>query len=113
MNIPTKAAIYSGIVFPGAGYFIVHCKKQGLAFIATTLFFLTFIIYESYYKAQIIAQNIVNSGVIPTSINQLREQLLMTPGILSPTVLNSIYAAIIFIWIFGIIDSYRIGKKLN
>jgi len=113
MKTSLKAAIYSGIVFPGTGYFIVHHNKRAITFILATLICLSFIMYEAYYKAQIIAQSIVERGVIPSSITQLREQILSTPGILTASEINAIYTAIIFIWLVGLVDSYRIGLRLD
>ena len=113
MKISSKAAVYSGLVFPGSGYFIVHCNKRAIAFILATFVCLAFIMYEAYYKAQIIAQGIIDSGVIPTSISQLREQIVITPGILTPFEINSIYAIIGLIWLIGLIDSYRVALSLE
>lgn len=113
MKISLTTAVYSGVVFPGSGYFIIHCNKRAIAFILAALICLAFVMYEAYYKAQIIAQDIITSGVIPTSISQLREQIETTPGILTPFELNSIYAIIALIWLVGLIDSYRIALSIE
>lgn len=113
MKISLKCALYSGLVFPGSGYFIAHRNKRAISFILATLVCLAFIIYEAYYKAQIIAQDIIISGVIPSSISQLREQMLTTPGILTPFELNSIYVTTALLWLVGLIDSYRIGLSIE
>jgi hypothetical protein len=113
MKISTKAVIYSGIVFPGAGYFFVGSKTRGISSIVATLGCLAFIMVETFYKAQVIAQQIIDSGLAPTSFDQIQQMIATTPGILPEMLLTGAYIVIGLIWIGGLIDCYRIGKKLN
>ncbi|MBT7410233.1 MAG: hypothetical protein HN826_11070 [Methylococcales bacterium] len=113
MKLSTKAVIYSGFVFPGAGYFFVNNKKKGFICFATILVCLSFIMYEANYKVQIIAQNIMSSGVVPMDIDLIRAQVATVPGIVPPAVLSIMSLVIVLIWGIGIFDSYRRGKKLD
>ena len=63
MKLSTKAALYSSIVFPGSGYFIVKEKIRG--YIACSISFACLVIYiiEAFHKAQIIAHKIVNGEI--------------------------------------------------
>ena len=111
MKLSTKAAIYSGIVFPGAGYFIVKKSIHGAASFLITFAGLTVVMIEAFHKAQIIAEKIV-SGVIPVDITLIREQILTIPGVFSPEVVSGISIMIGLVWLIGIVDSWRIGEGM-
>ncbi|OUR86174.1 hypothetical protein A9Q77_00175 [Marinomonas sp. 42_23_T18] len=110
MKRATKAALLSALVFPGAGYFAVSKTKQALTFILLTLTGLSAIIYDSIYKAQIIAQK-VTSGSLSLDANIIREEILKTQGVISPAIITAITFGIGALWIVAIIDGYRIGKS--
>ena len=68
--------------------------------------------YESYYKAQVIAQKIID-GLLPINIAVIRQEILTTPGILHPNIITVISIAIGVLWLFAIVDCYRISRKLD
>ena len=110
MKTATKAALFSAIVFPGAGYFVVKKNVRGVVASLITLAGLSIMMVEAYQKAQIIAEKIV-AGIIPLDIQIIREQIMITPGNLSPDVVMYLSISVGVVWLFGIIDSYRIGKS--
>ena len=109
MKTATKAALFSAIVFPGAGYFVVQKKVQGVIAFLITLAGLSIMMVEAYQKAKIIAEKIV-AGVIPLDIQLIREQIILTPGNLSPETATYLSLSIGAVWLFGIVDCYRIGR---
>ena len=109
MKVATKAALFSAIVFPGAGYFIVKKNVQGSVALLVTLTGLAIMMVEAYQKAQIIAEKIV-AGTIPLDILIIREQIILTPGNLTPEEVTYLSFAIGAVWLFGIVDCYRIGR---
>lgn len=109
MKLSIKAAVFSGIVFPGAGYFVVEKMVQGVVFLLMTMSGLAVLFYEAYFKAQIIAERILR-GEIMFDFNIIREQILILPSKFSPEVLSGISIFIGIIWLFGTIDAYRIGR---
>ncbi len=109
MKLPMKAALYSGLVFPGAGYFVVQKKLRGFVALLISIAGLSVIIMESIHKAQIIAEKIV-SGAIPFDIKIVQQQIFETPGIFSPDLLSGVYTVIGLVWLIGIVDGYRIGR---
>ncbi len=108
MKLSMKAALYSGLLFPGAGYFVVQKKLRGSVALLVTIAGLSIIIIESIHKAQIIAEKIV-SGAIQLDVKVLRQQILETPGIFNPDLLSGVYFIIGLVWFVGIVDCYRIG----
>jgi len=109
MKTATKAALFSAIVFPGAGYFVVQRRVQGAIAFLITLTGLSIMMVEAYQKAQIIAEKIV-AGIIPLDIQVIREQIVLTSGNLSPEIATYLSLSIGAVWLFDIIDSYRIGR---
>ncbi len=112
MKLSIKALIYSAIVFPGAGYFILNKSKQGLAFIIIALGCLALPMYEAFQKAQIISEKIVY-GYIPMNIISIRQEIESLPGVVEGHLITSAYLIIIVLWLIGLIDCYRIGKTLE
>ncbi|NRB38225.1 MAG: hypothetical protein HRU20_07110 [Pseudomonadales bacterium] len=112
MKTSSKSVIYSAVVFPGAGYFILSKKKQAMVFLALTLSCLCVIFYDAYYKAQIIADKIVN-GYLAIDINVIRNEIQTSTGIVDPFIITSITIAIGLLWLLGIVDCYRIGRSLD
>ncbi len=112
MKISNKAALYSAIVFPGAGYFIVKRKPLAYLFLGLTLLCLWPLSREIFYKANRIAEQILQ-GSLPYSITSIREQIHSMPGLLSQQTITGISIALILLWSLGILDAYRVGKKLD
>ena len=112
MKLSTKAALYSAIVFPGAGYFIVKNKLRGGIALSISLGCLVVFMIEAFNKAQIIAGKIV-SGEIPYDINIIRDQIPLTPGVFATEFIMVTTICIALVWIVGGIDSYRLGKLLD
>lgn len=109
MKLSTKAALFSSIVFPGSGYFIIQKNIRGFIFFFITIAVLSVIMIEVFHKAQIIAEKIVQ-GLIPLDINIIREQILTMPAVFSPQLMSSLSIVIGVLWLVGIVDSYRIGR---
>ncbi len=109
MKLSVKALIYSAIVFPGAGYFILNKPRQGLAFLIIALSSLTVPIYDAFQKAQIISEKIVY-GYIPMDISSIRQQIETLPEVVNGNLISAAYLIILVVWLIGVIDSYRIGK---
>ena len=110
MNIRKKALIYSAIVFPGAGYFILDKVTRGVAALLVTFACLTFIMVDVFHRANIIAEKIV-LGDVALDILKIRQEIHLTPGIYSQQMLELLSLAIVLIWIVGIVDCYLIGSR--
>lgn len=106
----TKPLIYSAVVFPGAGYFFLEKKTQGLVFLLLSIFGLTGLCYEAFFKAQIIAEKIV-LGIIPPNPLLIREHILNTPGVLDPSLITGISFMLLALWLVGVLDCYRLSQS--
>ncbi len=121
MKPRTKAVIYSLLIFPGSGFFILNQKRIGYGFIAATLGFLSVVMVDAMYKAQIIADTLITSatkrGVLDPQLllrklealpGMLPEQITTTAGLLPDVVVSLCTYAIIVIWGLGIAGLWRI-----
>lgn len=112
MKLSIKAVIFSAIVFPGAGYFIVDRKIKGMASLIVTIGCLVFIMVDVYHRANIIAEKIIY-GVIPNDIAAIREQILLTPGNMTPELISSLSMVVGLVWVISILDGYLIGRRIE
>ena len=121
MKLPIKAALYSALVFPGAGYFILQRNKQATAFLLMTLIGLAGLAYEPVSqmpslikKTQLIAEKIAY-GQLPMDLTviapMIRKDIISTLDSASPTLIGSISIVLGFLWIIGILDCYRLGQS--
>ncbi len=111
MKLSTKAALYSGLVFPGAGYFIIKKITHGTVSCLMSLAGLTVVVIEVFHKAQAISEKII-TGAMPVDIGLIREQILTIPGTFPPEIVSSISIMIGLIWLVGIVDSWRIAEGM-
>ena len=110
MKLSTKAALYSFIVFPGAGYFIIKEKKRGTAVFIISIIVLIIYMFEAFHKAQIIAEKMV-SGQLPLfDINVIRTEIPLIEGVVNPNLLVGISILLSMVWVLSIFDSFRLAK---
>ena len=112
MKLPLKAVLFSTLVFPGAGYFLVNKPKRGIVVILVILGALGTVMLEALHKAEIIAQKIVG-GEMPYDVSVILQQIDMTEGRFSPDFIAGLSLIIGAIWLLGIIDAYRLGKAME
>ncbi len=112
MKTSIKAAIYSGVVFPGTGYFVVGKILRGIIACLITIAALSIIVMEINHKVQIISEKII-MGTLTFDPLLIQEQILETTGKFSPEVLMLATYTIGIVWLFSLLDSYLIGKKIQ
>lgn len=112
MKLSTKAALFSALIFPGSGYFIVGQKLKGALCLSAILVALVLFMMEAFYKAQLIAQKIV-SGHISYEIAVIREEIIHTPGRFDATIIGYVSWLVVALWLVSIVDAYRIGRSME
>ncbi len=112
MKKSLKGALLSGLVFPGAGQIALNQKARGIIMICIIIACFCVIIAKGTQIALAILQKFEAEGgvidiqtisVASSSAVAASDSYVMQGGIL----------LIIFCWIFGIIDAYRIGNKMD
>jgi TM2 domain-containing membrane protein YozV len=109
MKSPVKAALLSGLVFPGLGQIYLKRYMRGLTIIIPVILGLMLIIGMATIGALEILKKIQAEGG-----NTDMDTILNLATTYSTP--NAIYSDIIFLfiaccWLFSVIDAYRLGKR--
>ena len=108
MKRSSKAALLSGLIFPGIGHMVLKKYLHGSVLMLATLAALSVIVTRVFQRALTIVDRI-NSGDIPVDTGAIAE---MVSNSTSGAVSSIENIAVIFLgscWLVGIIDSYRLG----
>ncbi len=112
MTQSIKGALLSGLVFPGLGQVVLKYYKRGIALIITVSIGLVVISVTAIQKALAILEKVeLEGGAIDMStITKAASQASDTS---SSFIMDLIGLLLVCCWVFGIIDAYRIGKKIG
>ena len=110
MNNSLKGAFLSGLVFPGLGQVVLKHYKRGVVIMLTVLVSLSVIVIEAVQKAFTILEKIESEGgtIDMNTISNAATQASTTSDSL---IFSFALLLIIFCWIIGVVDAFRIGRK--
>jgi len=111
MKKPLKAVLISALVYPGLGHFLFK------HYIAGTIIISSFSIPLFLLIGNIVATteqviNQVQRGEIPLDVGAISNAILMASGS-SMQALNVYTYVMIAAWVIGIVDIYRITRKIQ
>lgn len=119
-----KALIYSLLIFPGAGFFILGRKPWGYACTVLATVIALLVVIDSVYKALAISENLVASlaqggSISSSSLPELllhlpayvQAQMYAVPGLFSATVSTTLLVLLGIIWLIGIVGVYYVGRS--
>ena len=112
MKPSVKAVLLCAFVFPGAGYFTLKQPKRGIISIAIVCASLLTIAREIYQKAVIIAEQITD-GTLPFDMLVIHQKANEALATLPTSMLTTLGIILASVWVFSIIDCYRLGKKID
>ncbi len=110
MNSSLKGALLSGLIFPGLGQFVLKHYKRGIALMLTVFVSLLIIVVKVGQQAFSLLKKIGEEG---DEMN-LSTILNATSGASTTSDSLTYYIVlflVIFCWVVGVGDAYRIGKK--
>lgn len=110
MNKSVKAALLSGLVFPGVGQLSIGYKKRGWLMIFVICIILYLIISEIIQQAASIIEKMQASGVA-LDIESISNKTSGLVGFSENSSLNILLVLLILGWIVSVIDAYFIGTK--
>ncbi|MBX2807652.1 MAG: hypothetical protein KTR20_03385 [Cellvibrionaceae bacterium] len=110
MKTSTKAALLSGLVFPGSGQVYLKHTIRGLCFGLIAGIGLYLILAATIELANSIAANIV-SGKMTLDVMVIRALIQESMGIYQQPPLLMAKIAITAAWVWSTIDAYYLGKK--
>jgi len=109
MKKSAKAALLSGLVFPGVGHLYLGSRLRGLPLLAAALAALSVIVTIAYRNAQLIVDRIL-SGDVPMETGAVAQAISETTSA-ADSLANSIAVVVLVAcWLAGIVDSYRLGQ---
>lgn len=108
MKKSSKAALLSGLVFPGIGHITLKQYLRGAILMLGTLIALSVIVNSAYQRALAIVDRI-NSGDVPVDTAALSEMVANSASGAGDLAENIAVIVLGACWLFGIVDSYRIG----
>lgn len=110
MKRSTKAALFSGLVFPGLGHLILKQYLRGSILMLSALIPLSVIVAIAVNRALAVVERIEN-GEIALETGAITELASSSVSGTDSTIANIAFAVLFACWLFGIFDSYRLGKK--
>ena len=104
----SKAALLSGLVFPGIGHIVLKLYLRGSVLMLFALVALSVIVTRIYQRALTIVDRIY-SGDIPVDTGAIAEIVSNSTSGADSLIENIAVIVLVACWLIGIIDSYRLG----
>ena len=108
MTRSTKAALLSGLVFPGAGHFYLRKYVRGILF-ASVAAVLIYLISVAAWDAAYDIMGQIQSGDVPADVESISE-VLTNHAQGSEESMSVATTALLVLWVIGIVDAYREGR---
>lgn len=110
MSKSIKAALWSGLVFPGAGHLFLQRYGRGIGLIGVSAICLFIIVSNAAEQAMAVVAKIEADGVMPDPSRILA--LASQGSAAADTQSLSIATMVLLVcWIVGVLDAYRLGKR--
>lgn len=108
MKKSTKAALLSGLVFPGIGHMVLKQYRRG-AVLAFAALIASSVIFTVALQHALAIVDRINSGDIPVDSGSIVEMVASSSNGADSTLANISVFVLGACWLFGIVDSCRIG----
>ena len=108
MTISIKAALLSGLIFPGVGHMVLKQYLRGSILMLSALIALSVIVTKAIKQALTIVDRI-NSGEIPAEAAAITDLVAKSTSGAEDSIMNIAVLVVGACWLIGIVDSYRLG----
>lgn len=108
MTRSIKAALLSGLVFPGLGHMLLKQYLRGSILMLAALTAFAAIVTVAIRRALTVIDS-MNSGEIPVETGAISELVSNSISSTDNSIANFSLIALAACWLIGIIDSYRLG----
>jgi hypothetical protein len=108
MKISSKAALLSGLVFPGLGHMILKQYLRGSVLALLALVAFSIIVTRAYQRALTIVDRVIG-GEVPADTAAIAEMVSNSTSGADGFVENIAVVVLVVCWLVGIFDSYRLG----
>ena len=107
-----KAVLLSALLFPGAGHYFLKQYLQAILLSAVACCGLYFLIVETVVRSQRIAEQIL-ADEIAYDIATIAKLASTNSAGSDGQLLNAATTAVALAWLIGIVDTYRVGRRLD
>lgn len=110
MKLAHKAVLYSALIYPGGGHFLLKRYAMGTLFAAVASICLCALLVRAIEVAQSISERIL-SGELPLDIARIRSEIslqALSDGSLTVTIATWLLVAC---WIVAGVDAFRLGRQ--
>ena len=108
MKKSSKAALLSGLIFPGIGHFFLKEYFRGSALVVLSLAALSVVVTSAYQHALAIVDRVV-SGDVSMEAGAIAQAVSDSTTVADSLVENTAVIILLACWLAGIVDSYRLG----
>ena len=108
MKRSSKAALLSGLIFPGIGHIILKQYLRGSVLMFSALAAFSIVVTRVFQRALAIVDR-VNTGEIPVDTGAIAEMVSNSTSGADGFIENIAVVVLVTCWLIGIIDSYRLG----
>ena len=105
-----KAALWSGLVFPGTGHLFLKHYFRGGALIALSLAGLWVLVAQAAHQATAMLDKMQSAGGM-LDLDSLSTMLAQASNLSDNYLANIATIVLLGCWIIGMVDAYRLGKK--
>ena len=112
MKNALKGALLSGLFFPGLGQIVLKQYRKGAFLMFVVVASLVMFIVMATRQALAVLDKIKAEGGVPDPDTVVRTAAQVTSAH-DGTLLNYLLLFLVFCWFFGIIDAYRIGRRMD
>lgn len=109
MNKPLKAALFSALIFPGAGQLLLKKYLSACYFAAFTGVGLYLLFSNLLSKAQEIIDQ-VQRGEVSADLATIIE-LVQQQSMIAEESFNQALIILLVTWLVSVVEAYRVGKK--
>ncbi len=109
MKKSLKAALFSALVFPGSGHFLLKKHLQGAVLAGITILCVWVLASTALEMAQDISLKI-QSGEIPLDVTRIMDEVSKQASAGDAQAANITTYLLLICWLVGIVDSYRLGR---
>lgn len=108
MKKSSKAALLSGLIFPGTGHMFLKEYFRGSTLVVLSLAALSVVVSSAYQHALLVVDQIV-SGEVSMEAGAIAQAVSNSTNAADRLIENAAFIVLVACWLAGIIDSYRLG----
>ena len=112
MKASLKGALLSGLVFPGAGQIALKHTGRGISLGLAVIIGMAAMIVKGVQVALAILDKLAASGGV-IDVPAITDAATVAVTASDSLILKGAFFLIVICWIFGIIDAYYIGRKMD